>query len=338
MPENATQTLTQAGPSLEELSDLRTPWCVHVVATLQVAERIAEGLHAIDDIAAATSSDPSVLHGVLTHLASRGLFVETTPGRFELNELARQLLDPGSRIGLDLNGIGGRMAHAWNTLPTYVRTGEPAYKERFGLPFWADLDAHPEVAESFDALMGPVGHGPPQADFELADGWDSIHQIVDVGGGTGAMLAALLQRHPHTRGTLVELPRTVAAAEAIFRAAGVEDRVTMVGQSFFDPLPTGGDLYLLKKVLGNWGDHDAIKILRRCAEAAGPKGRVVVLDGWTAQTGPHPITIDKLLVGGKHRTVDQLGELARAAGLEIRAAIRQKSGGSHVELRRMEND
>jgi hypothetical protein len=300
--------------------------------TLQVAERIAEGLHAIDDIASATTSDSTVLHGVLTHLVSRGLFEEPSPGRFELNDLARELLEPASRIGLDLNGIGGRMAHAWGTLLSYVRTGEPAYKERFGLPFWADLEAHPDVAQSFDDLMGPVGHGPPQVDFEIADGWDSVHHIVDVGGGTGAMLAALLQKHPHTRGTLVELPRTVAASEAIFRAAGVADRVTTVGQSFFDPLPPGGDLYLLKKVLNNWGDRDAITILRRCAEAAGPAGRVVVLDGWSAQAGPQPITIDKLLVGGKHRSVTQLGELARAAGLKIRVEVRPKSVGSPVEF------
>jgi hypothetical protein len=144
---------------------------------------------------------------------------------------ARRLLDPSLRLGLDLTGIGGRMAHAWRTLLTFVRTGAPAYHEVFGLPFWDDLDAHPEIAASFDALIGPPGHGIPNAEFEITGGWDSVRTVVDVGGGTGAMLAEILRLRPHVRGTLVDLPRTVARSEEIFRSAGVSDRVAAIGQS-----------------------------------------------------------------------------------------------------------
>ncbi|MEP6528044.1 MAG: hydroxyneurosporene methyltransferase, partial [Nocardioidaceae bacterium] len=92
---------------------------------------------------------------MMQHLVGVGVFDEPEPGRSALNGAARQLLEPGSRIVLDLEGIGGRMAHAWSTLLTAVRTGAPTYHELFGLPFWEDLDAHPDVAASFDALMGP---------------------------------------------------------------------------------------------------------------------------------------------------------------------------------------
>jgi len=136
------------------------------------------------------------------------------------------------------------MAHAWGTLLEYVRTGQPAYEKVFGRPFWEDLDAHPKIAADFDALMGPTGHGAPDFDIELTGGWERIRTIVDVGGGTGAMLASLLRRHSHVRGTLVDLPGTVARASAIIESAGVADRVTVEGQSFFDPLPAGADLYL----------------------------------------------------------------------------------------------
>ena len=257
--------------NLSDLSDLCTPWCVHVAATLRIADHIAAGITDIGDLAAAAGCDAGALHSLLGHLVSKGVFEETTPGRFALNEVAQGLLDPAACLGLDLEGIGGRMAYAWGTLLSYVRTGRPAYREIFGLPFWEDLDAHPDVAASFDALIGPVGHGAPNPEFQITGGWESMRTVVDVGGGTGALLAAILRARPEVRGTLVDLPRTVARSGEIFRAAGVADRATAVGQSFFDPLPAGADLYLLKGVLNDWPDREAAAILSRCAEAARPR-------------------------------------------------------------------
>jgi hypothetical protein len=258
---------------LAALSDLCTPWCLHVVATLRIAEHVAAGLTGIDDLAAAAGCDADALHGVMGHLVAKGVFEEAAPSRFALNEAAGGLLDPALRVGLDLDGIGGRMAHAWATMLTWVRTGRPGYADVFGLPFWEDLAAHPEVAASFDALIGPLGHGTPDPDFPLAQGWDSVRTVVDVGGGTGAMLAEILRARPGVRGVLVDLPATVARSAEIFEAAGVHDRATTVGQSFFDALPPGGDLYLLRGVLNDWPDREATAILRRAAEAARPAGR-----------------------------------------------------------------
>jgi 2,7-dihydroxy-5-methyl-1-naphthoate 7-O-methyltransferase len=315
------------------LSDLCTPWCIHVVATLRIADHIVAGKNQIDDVALAAGCDPYVLHCVLTHLVGKGVFEEATPGCFALNEAARGLLNPAQLLGLDLTGIGGRMAHAWSTLLGYVRTGSPAYRERFGLSFWEDLDAHPDIGASFDALMGPAGHGTPNADFEIAGGWAPVRSVVDVGGGTGAMLAELLRKWPEIHGTLVDFPRTVALSGAIFEAAGVTDRVTTVGQSFFDPLPAGADLYLLKKILDNWPDRDAAPILSRCAVAARPSGRVLLVGGVAPDDAPRGLSIDMVLVGGKHRTVTEFRELARGAGLEVLAAGRQPSGHFVVECR-----
>src|SRR3989442_9047576 len=190
------------------LSDLSTPWCIHVVATLRIAEHVAAGVTDIDGLAVAAGCDAGVLHCVLRHLVGKGVFEEPAPGRFALNAAARGLLDPGRRLGLDLEGIGGRMAHAWGTLLTYARTGRPAYDQVFGRPFWEDLDAHPEIGASFDALMGPAGHGTPNPEFDITGGWGQVRTVVDVGGGTGAMLAELLRARPQLRGTLVDLPRT----------------------------------------------------------------------------------------------------------------------------------
>ena len=322
------------GMDLWALSDLCTPWCVHVVATLGIADRILAGNAEIGPLAAAAGADKDSLHRVLRHLVSKGLFEEPAPGRFALNETARGLLEGPVRLGLDLDAFGGRMAHAWGTLLSAVRSGQPAYHEAFGRGFWEDLEAHPEIAASFDALMGPAGHGVPDWHVlvDSAD-WESVRTVVDVGGGTGALLAEILRARPEVRGTLVDLPGPVTRSSEIFQAAGVADRVTTVTQSFFDPLPGGRDLYILKKVLDDWPDREATAILRRCAEAALPSGRVVVF----SEAGPgeeaSPELLMMVLVGGRDRTLDELREMVREAGLEVKAVGRQASGRVMVECR-----
>ncbi|SPF31504.1 Hydroxyneurosporene-O-methyltransferase [Candidatus Sulfopaludibacter sp. SbA4] len=317
------------------LIDLETPWCVYVVATLRIADHIAAGNQQIEKLAAAAGADRDSLSRVLRHLVSKGLFEEPAPGAFALNETARPLLEEPVRLGLDLEGIGGRMAHAWGTLLSAVRTGRPAYHEVFGRGFWEDLDAHPEVAASFDALMGP-GHGVPDSEVLLdpAD-WNSVRTVVDVGGGTGSLLAEILRARPAVRGILVDLPRTVARSGEVFQAAGVADRAIAVPQSFFDPLPGGGDLYLLKNLLGDWPDSEAKAILRRCAEAAHPAGRVVVLGGVTLAEAASPELLMLVLVGGKNRTLAEFRDLAREAGLEVSKVGRQPSGRVVVECLEM---
>src|SRR3954452_24794137 len=187
---------------LWDLIDLKTPWCAYVAATLRIPQRIAGSSARIEELARSAECDERALHGVLSHLVSKGVFEEPEPGVFAANEAASLLTQPF----LDLNGIGGRMAHAWSTLETFVRTGRPGYAERFGRPWWDDLAAHPELGAEFDELMGLAGHGTPDVDF-LID-WDGIETVVDVGGGTCALLTELLRRRPALRATLVDLPGT----------------------------------------------------------------------------------------------------------------------------------
>ena len=190
-------------------------------------------------------------------------------------------------------------------------------------------------AASFDALMGPAGQGIPDPEVLVTGGWESVRTVVDVGGGTGSLLVEILRARPKMRGTLVDLPPAVARSVEIFQVAGVSERVTAVGQSFFDPLPAGADLYLLKNVLGDWPDREAMAILQRCAEAARPAGRIVVLGGVSPDEdrGPSPSLLMMVLVGGRDRSLAEFRELARAAGLEVQAAGRQPSGRFVIECR-----
>jgi SAM-dependent methyltransferase len=322
--------MSQSEPvDLDALSDLATPWCLRVVTTLGVADHLAAGVTKLDELAAATHTDARSLDTVLAHLVDKGVFERPAPGEYALNDAARQLREPGWKLGNDLDGIGGRMAHVWSGLLDAMRTGRIPYEGIFGQPFWADLDAHPEIAESFDALMGP-GHGTPDPDIALAAGWESVRTVVDVGGGTGGLLAEILRARPEVRGILVDLPRTVARSGEVFAAAGVTDRVTTVGQSFFDPLPAGADLYLLKSVLSDWPDESTVALLRRCAEAARPAGRIVILNGVSPESA-YPDLLMLVLVGGRQRTLAEFTALAREAGLAVAAAGWQPSGRYVVE-------
>jgi len=318
---------------LAALADLCTPWCVRVAATLRIADLIAAGTTDVRDLAAQAGCDAGALDRVLRHLVSNGVFEQAAPGTFALNEAAEGLR--GISPGYDLDGIGGRMALAWGSLLGAVRTGRPAYHEILGLPFWDDLNAHSDVAASFDQLMGVAGHGTPDPQILLSDDWAPVRSVVDVGGGTGALLAEILRARPGIRGILVDLPRTATRSAEVFRAAGVAGRITVAGQSFFDPLPAGADLYLLKNVLADWPDREATAILTRCAEAARPAGRVVILGGVSPgdRGEASPELLMMVLLGGKDRTAREFGELALQAGLEISAAGRLPSGRFAIECR-----
>jgi hypothetical protein len=301
-----------------------------VVATLRIADHIAAGATEITTLAKAAACDADFLQRVLRHLVAKGVFAEPAPGRFALNQAALEV----QRFGLNLDGIGGRIAHAWGTLLTAVRTGKTAYHERFGMPFWEDLQTHPEIAVSFDELMGLAGHGIPDPEVLLTGGWEEVKTVVDVGGGTGALLAEILRAHPQIQGTLVDFPGTVTRAEALLQEAGVKERVRTVGQSFFDPLPAGADLYLLKSILNDWPDQEAQLILSRCAEAACPGGRIVILGGVMPDGNvPSLLTPEMVLLGGKERPLTEFQELAHQAGLTIVTSGRLPSGRFAVECR-----
>ncbi len=326
-----------SGIDLWTMGDLRTPWCIYVAVTLHIAELIANGKSKIGELAAAAGCDRSALHAVLGHLVSKGVFKEQMPGKFELNDISRQLLEPIAQISFNLNGIGGRFAYAWGTLLEYTQTGKPAYDKVFGMPFWDDLQTHPDLAASFDTIIGPAGHSTPNPEFQISGGWESIQTVVDVGGGTGAMLAEILRKWQHLRGILVDLPRTITKADEMFKAAGVHKRVTTIGQSFFDPLPIGGDIYLLRGILNDWPDSECVAILKRCAEAAlanrngRQTSRVVVLKSVRPDDAPKDLVIEMVLLGGRQRTITEFRELARASGLDVVAARQHESGYYVVE-------
>jgi 2,7-dihydroxy-5-methyl-1-naphthoate 7-O-methyltransferase len=156
-----------------------------------------------------------------------------------------------------------------------------------------------------------------------------------VGGGTGHVLARLLRDHRGLRGTLADLPATASRSAPTFAQAGVSGRVVTIGQSFFDRLPKGADVYLLRSVLNDWSDQEKVAILGRCAEAVPSSGRVLVAGGVAPAGPPGPLSIDKVLTGGNDTPLDEFEGLVRQAGLQVATTHEPSAGHLVVECRRL---
>jgi hypothetical protein len=320
------RAVASAWHTLGPLMDLVTPMALRVAATLRLADLMpddgtGDGA-AIGDLAERAGADPEALSRVLRHLVQHGVFTEPRPGRFAANQTAALLRSgqPGL-VWLDLDGFGGRMDLAFTGLAHTVRTGEPAWEQVFGLPFWDYLDANPAISASFDATMAVDGGNSAVADHY---DWTMVRHVADIGGGTGTLIAEVLQRNPRLRGTLADLPETAARAREYLAGLGLDGRCEVVGQSFFDPLPPGADAYLLNRVIHDWDDTAATAILRRCAEAAGSTGRVLVVESH-GTPGGDPAAFAEMnlrmlvLAGGRERTLEDYAALADGAGLQVTA-------------------
>jgi SAM-dependent methyltransferase len=316
-------------------ADLVTPMAIRVAATLRLADRIAAGTRTPPALAAAVGADPDALGRLMAHLVTAGVLTRDGDGGFGLASLGESLRDDdraGLRAWLDLEGAIGRADLCFVELLHTVRTGEPAFPRRFGRPYWDDLSADPGLAASFDALMGDrLAADAPAVAAGYA--WGTLGSVVDVGGGDGTLLLAILRAHPGLRGTVVDLAGPVARAEQAIVAAGLGERADVRAGSFFDPLPAGAGGYLLSGVLHDWDDEPARRILQRCADAAGQTGRVLVVD----HVGGAPDTEGDLrmlaYVNGRERDLDQLTELAASAGLHV-GSVTPAGSRSIVELSR----
>jgi hypothetical protein len=315
----------------------RTTQMVYVAARLGLADVLESGPQTAQQLAAQVGAAPRALRRLLRALAGLGIFAETDGGGFALTPAARLLQTeaPGSLRGLALLYGADWLWRSYGDLLHSVRTGAPAFAHVHGQSFYDYLQEHPAAGAAFQAAMS--GYSAQEAAAILAAyDFAPAASVIDVGGGQGALVAALLQAHPHLAGVVLDLSPAIAGAKSLLAAAGLAARATCVAGDFFTAVPKGGDLYLLKSVLHNWDDSDVVGILRNCRQAMADGARLLVIERIVPEgNGPSEaklFDINMLVtVGGQERTEQEYRTLLDVAGLALARVIPTNSPLSLLE-------
>jgi hypothetical protein len=292
---------------------------VSVAARLGIADLLAAGVRTSDELAARAGADPDALYRLLRALATVGVVVEEHGRRFALTAI-------GEGLRTDVEGsLAGWVAFigspplwsAWGDLEHSVRTGANAFQHIHGVDVWTYRSTRPEESAMFDRAMASLSQ--QQREAVAVYDFTPFATIADVGGGTGAFLARILASAPDARGVLFDLPHVVAGAPAVLAAAGVAERCEVVGGSFFDGVPAGADAYVLRAVVHDWEDDDALRILDAVRQAIPDHGRILLVE--RVVEGPNEGRPAKwsdlnMLVspGGRERTEAEYGDLLTRAG------------------------
>ena len=307
----------------ERIMGFRTTQMIHVAARLGLADQLAAGPRTPADLAAAIGADASALHRLLRALAGLGIFIEDSAGAFALTPQAELLRSdlPGSLHGIAMLYGEEWLWQAYGEMLHSARTGRPGFLKAHGQPLYSYLHEHPRAAARFDAAMSPFSAQEVAAILEAYD-FSAVRTVVDIGGGHGALIAGLLRAHPHLSGIVFDLPSVVAGAMRLLGETGIADRLRCLAGDFFDEVPAGGDLYVMKSVLHNWDDIDAARILGACRAGMAPDARLLVVERVVpAGNGPSEaklFDINMLTVaGGRERTERDYRALLRDAGLEL---------------------
>jgi hypothetical protein len=304
---------------------------VSAVATLGVADALADGPRTVDEIAEIVEADPPTLYRLLRACTDFDLFTELDGRVFALTAVGDALrTDSPVSMRAFARWVGEPAdRYTWSDLVTSVRTGAPAFDAVHDQSIWTYLAEHHDVASVFNDAMTSASNQMIAPVVHAYD-FSGFGTIVDVGGGHGALLAEVLKANPGLRGTVYDQPEVVLGADATLTAAGVRARAEISSGSFFDGVPPGADAYLLSNIIHDWDDDASHKILSNCRAAMPAHGRVLLVE--VVMPGkPEPSPTVKLmdlnmlvLCGGKQRTEAEFGELFRGAGLELSRVV---SGG-----------
>jgi hypothetical protein len=302
---------------------------LHVGAVLGVADHLVDGPLTTAQLAEATGTDEPSLHRVLRALACFGVLAEPHPGTFAHGPHAGGLLTdgPGSVRHLVELFAGHEVWRSWGELDVTVRTGETAFDRITGKTAFEYMSADPEYQAMFNRAMSEGTRNATPGIVEAGD-FARFSWVVDVGGGDGTLLAAVLAAHPALRGTVFDTPDGLAAAPATLATAGLADRAEAEAGDFFRSVPTGPDAYLVKSVIHDWDDERSTRILGNIRSAMGEGGTLLLVE---PVMPPAPAaTADVLMMvmsdlnmlvctGGKERTEAEFRALLAGAGFDLRA-------------------
>ena len=305
------------------LEGFRVSQAIHVAATLGIADLLAGGSRTSDELAASTATHPPSLYRLLRALASVGVLRELDERRFALTPLGECLRSdvPDSIAGWA--AFLGRPYHwqTWAGLLYSVRTGQNAFRHIHQTDVWTYRSSRPRENAIFNRAMASNARRAGAALLAAYD-FGRFQTLVDVGGGNGTLLAAILAAYPALTGVLFDQPHVVAQAPAVLAAAGLAERCRVVGGDFFAEVPGGGDAYLMRAVIHDWSDEESRRILAAVRRAM-PAGGVLLLverviappnEGPEAKFGDLNMLV---AAGGRERSAEEFAALLAAAGFQL---------------------
>jgi hypothetical protein len=336
-----TQNETQALPPHVQLVQMgMAHWMSHVIhaaAKLGLADHLAKGPASAEQLATPTGTHAPSLYRLMRTLAGFGLMTEDADHRFTLTPLGEALKSgaPGSARSTILTMASDWFFRGWGEFMYSLQTGKSGFEKHLGMPIFDYLAKHPEEASMFSETMVGI-HGDEPAKVAAAYDFSGLKTVVDVGGATGNLLAAILARHPGPRGVLYDLPHVVRDAPALLKSRGVSDRVTIEPGSFFERVPAGGDAYVLSHIIHDWTEEQCLSILANCRRAMGPTTRLLIVEMVLPPGNtPHPGKLLDLMMlvgpGGRERTEQEYGALLSKAGLRLTRVVPTESAVGVVE-------
>ena len=301
----------------------RVALALRIAAEKRIADLLADGPKTLAALAVDTAMPAESLKRLLRGLSGFGIFAESADGSFSQTELSacmRQGVSPSVReMILVLNDeavLGG-----WRLLQKVLDTGAPGFPTANGRTFFDYVASSPERSTLMGEFMTDI-YGSEGSKIATSVSFSRFGSLLDVGGGQGHVLVDIMQQNPDIRGALFDLPQTAAIARAFLASKGFEHSEVLAGD-FFKRVPSGFDVYLIKSVLHDWDDDEAMRILSNCQQALPEKGRIlvadVVIEPGKPVRHPHKMIDLEMMVsfGGKERTADDFGKLLALAGLKL---------------------
>lgn len=314
------QARAQAAATLRQIAfGLRASQTLYVAAKLNVADHLAQGPLDAEELSRATNVDAAALRRVMRALCSLNVFAESPAGEFSLNSTAELLRSdaPGSYRAAVLFSAGDVRWRCWSDLLGTVRAGGGGAERTLGMSLFDFYAAHPEESEIHDQAMRAISAAQVAAIVSAMD-FSQAGVVIDVGGGTGELLAGVLAANPSLQGVLFDLPHVVAHAQSVLTDNKVTDRARTVGGSFFESVPSGGNTYVMKTVIHDWDDARATAILANCRRAMSAGSKLLIIERELPEVGEHgqtpePFLLDlEMLVmtpGGRERTRSEFASL-----------------------------
>ncbi len=327
MPENAAPS-----PSIMSLIAGYVPArLIYLAAELGIADLIAGGTTTVEGLSQHTSMHALSLKRMLRALCAYDVFEEKAPGRFTLRPMGEQLRTdvPGSLRNFARFYPDQRSWRSFGEIEHTVRTGKTAMSLAFGVDSFDWLAEHPKEAAIFNAAMADVTHLVARSAIGAYD-FSAFGAILDVGGGNGAFLAAILRRSLAASGMLFDLPAGLREADATLQTAGVAGRCKVIPGDFFQSVPAGADLIILKSVIHDWDDKHAATILARCRAAASTECRLILVERvmpecmTSSAANQRAANLDMRMLtitGGIERTEQEYRQLIEGAGFRWTRSI-----------------